>query len=305
MAKDADLADELIEPGSRPFNLPLILSVVVGSWVAWGVLVLCAATMQAPAWIQDRLGGEGLTSAGQFGDLFGGINALATALAFAMVWWTGHMQRIDLQLQRHELRLQRRELSETRAVFRLQIFESTFFQQIALFRQLSASFEPIGYEGTDPWGYSARYARRIMSGEFAMLGGMPSSEEFRAYADREYRERFYNQNEAQLGPYFRIMYHLFKLIDGQPDLEYDEKVKYANLARAQLGSDELDMLALNALSTLSDSFLPLIERYGLLKHVRAGEWSDGLRRAISPTAFMEAKDRSIFWALEPTPISTE
>jgi hypothetical protein len=50
---------------------------------------------------------------GQFGDIFGGVNALFTGLAFAGVIYTILLQRRELELQREELRLNRAELSRS------------------------------------------------------------------------------------------------------------------------------------------------------------------------------------------------
>lgn len=50
---------------------------------------------------------------GQFGDLFGGANALFTGLAFAGVIYTIMLQRTELKLQRLELSSSRLELSRT------------------------------------------------------------------------------------------------------------------------------------------------------------------------------------------------
>ena len=49
--------------------------------------------------------GYQMEARGQFGDLFGGVNALFTGLAFAGVIYTILLQRRELELQREELRL--------------------------------------------------------------------------------------------------------------------------------------------------------------------------------------------------------
>jgi uncharacterized protein HemX len=54
-----------------------------------------------------------LSSRGQFGDLFGGLNALFSALAFGGVVYAILLQRNDLELQREELKLTREELKRT------------------------------------------------------------------------------------------------------------------------------------------------------------------------------------------------
>ena len=51
---------------------------------------------------------------GQFGDLFGSVNALFTGLAFAGLLYTVYLQRQELSLQRTELQLQREEMAASR-----------------------------------------------------------------------------------------------------------------------------------------------------------------------------------------------
>jgi cell shape-determining protein MreC len=51
-----------------------------------------------------------LGSRGQFGDLFGSVNALFSGLAFAGLFWALRVQQEQLALQREELKLQREEL---------------------------------------------------------------------------------------------------------------------------------------------------------------------------------------------------
>lgn len=49
----------------------------------------------------------------QFGEMFGGINALFTGLAFLGVIFTVLLQKEELRLQRKELELTRKELTRT------------------------------------------------------------------------------------------------------------------------------------------------------------------------------------------------
>jgi hypothetical protein len=50
---------------------------------------------------------------GQFGDMFGAVNALFSGLAFAGIIYTIYLQRNELQLQRAELELTRNELARS------------------------------------------------------------------------------------------------------------------------------------------------------------------------------------------------
>ena len=66
---------------------------------------------------------------GQFGDLFGSVNALFSGLAFAGLVYVILLQREDLALQRDELRLQRNEMAASREQLAAQAKA-----QVALFR---------------------------------------------------------------------------------------------------------------------------------------------------------------------------
>lgn len=54
-----------------------------------------------------------LVSRGQFGDMFGGMNALFSGLAFLGVIYAIILQKEELKLQRNELELTRKELKRT------------------------------------------------------------------------------------------------------------------------------------------------------------------------------------------------
>ena len=71
-----------------------------------------------------------LASRGQFGDLFGAVNALFSGLAFVGLFWALRVQQEQLIVQREELKLQREEL-------RLQREEMTASRQ-ELARQVQA-----------------------------------------------------------------------------------------------------------------------------------------------------------------------
>jgi hypothetical protein len=78
------------------------------------------------------------TVRGQFGDMFGMINALFSGLAFAGIIFTIYLQRQELKAQRRELKLARREFKKQSKAFNdqndtlwLQRFETTFFNLLS------------------------------------------------------------------------------------------------------------------------------------------------------------------------------
>lgn len=86
---------------------------------------------------------DSFTERGQFGDMFGAVNALFSGLAFGGIILTILLQKEELRLQRKELTLQRTEMQETRKEFieqnknlRIQRFENTFFNMISIHHEL-------------------------------------------------------------------------------------------------------------------------------------------------------------------------
>jgi hypothetical protein len=79
----------------------------------------------------------------------------------------------------------------------------------------------------------------------------------------------YELAESELGPYFRTLYQIFKWID-RAALTHDQKTDYAKMARAQLSDLELSVIFYDGLTELAVKMKPLIEKYGILKHVNPG-----------------------------------
>jgi hypothetical protein len=82
-------------------RLAIVVSGVFVAWLAALLIGLVAFT----EWEQR----------GQFGDLFGSVNALFSGLAFAGLIYAILLQRQELGLQRRELQLQREEMAASRA----------------------------------------------------------------------------------------------------------------------------------------------------------------------------------------------
>jgi hypothetical protein len=79
----------------------------------WGVLIVSVLTvfiLWSLNWILLLKFGGNDTEKGQFGDMFGSVNALFSGLAFAFLIYTIWLQREELKLQREELKLQREAL---------------------------------------------------------------------------------------------------------------------------------------------------------------------------------------------------
>lgn len=78
----------------------------------FGIVSVVLLWVYLPAYMLTEHNGN-LGDAGSHGDIYGAVNALFTALAFAFLIYTSLMQREELRLQRKDLKLTREELKKT------------------------------------------------------------------------------------------------------------------------------------------------------------------------------------------------
>lgn len=120
-----DTSIQVTSASTRIGKWPIIIFLCV--LLAW-VACLCLGVAFLSGW-EKR---------GQFGDLFGSVNALFSGLAFAALIITIFLQRKELELQRDELRLQREEMEKSRQVLTEQA-RSQMRQNLAAIYQLKAT----------------------------------------------------------------------------------------------------------------------------------------------------------------------
>ncbi|MCB1060084.1 MAG: hypothetical protein KDB65_07625 [Calditrichaeota bacterium] len=223
---------------------------------------------------------------GQFGDMFGVVNALFSGLAFAAFLVALRQQQQELkdsrdvlsaqleelkvsnrtnELQAEQLELQKIELEATRKVFEdqsrtlsKQQFEATFFQMLQLF------FDYIDEIGPDEDVRSTVF-RKYKELVYARLFGvfLETKNVDRSTVLSAYSEHL-GDEESILGPYFRLLYNIMKFVDNS---DVDNKRFYTNILRASLSMDELVLIFLNGAERGEAKFKPLIEKYTLLKHL--------------------------------------
>ncbi len=230
---------------------------------------------------------------GLFGDSFGAVNALVSALAFAGVIVSLYLQRKDLKLQRHDLKLQREELEMTRKemekqteqyevqnkTLRVQRFENTFFQMLSQYQEvvnsLSYSYqrngERITLEGRDIFmnAYESLVVRAIIvkndQPKEIVIPGMK-------YIIQNYGLDGYENSDMPqyFDHYFRLIYRILKFVKSSPLIsDFDEEYQYTSLLRALLSRYELVWLYYNGLSEYGvEKLKPLMERYAMLKNLR-------------------------------------
>ena len=225
---------------------------------------------------------------GQFGDYIGGLlNPLFGLLSFAALLVALVLQSKELHASTKELKASAEALEAQHEVLTKQSFENTYFQMLRKVGEIVSEMEYGNLTGRK----ALESLYEICKRNIVKYGS--STEKVRATYDT-----FYLGQGTAIGHYFRTLYHVFTLIDHAPNKE-DEKVVYANIARAQLSDFELALLFYNCTTGEgAEGFKPLIEKYGLLKHVRVDILADPNDRDnpdfYSPTAFMSANEREIY-----------
>ncbi len=214
-------------------------------------------------WVLGGLVALSRVEPGEFGDMFGAVNALFSGLAFAAIVFTIRQQKEELELQRNELVLTRKEFAEGNRTSKQQTFENTFFQLLRMHYDIVGSMRIsrgsttlVGREcfsdlDNDLWSH---YSECVPAP--AKVG------EQGKYINDAYMN-FFRDNQHLLGHYFRSLYNVIKFVNRSST---EDKRLYTNLVRAQLSSTELKLLFYNCLSDLGrEKFKPLVEEFSLLK----------------------------------------
>ena len=168
---------------------------------------------------------EELHQRGQFGDMFGAVNALFAGLAFAGVIGAIILQRNELRLQREELKLTRKEmrgqneqLMAQDQTLKKQNFENSFFQLLSFHNGIVDSFEiklsRVSIEGRHCFGQFLRVLSRL-------------------YDDQPNKDidivwgKFTDTYQSMVGHYFRHLYNTVKFVDRHVFLqEFEDKEPY-------------------------------------------------------------------------------
>lgn len=203
--------------------------------------------------------------AGQFGDMFGAVNALFSGLAFSGVCYAIVLQRSEIKIARSEIQYTRKILEEQKdhlekqnISIKKQLFENTFFKMLELLIDITdkikverfvTPLQKIELHGKDAFH------------EFLMR--LKSKMSTKVCPFNEYYNDFYRENNAILGHYFRLLFNIMNFIDNS---DIEDKIFYAKIVRAQLSDNEVAVLFYNGLSERGTRFKIFIERYGLLKN---------------------------------------
>lgn len=218
----------------------------------------------------------------EFGDQFGGVNALFSGLAFAGVIYAILLQKEELVLQRFELQQtrevmgeQERQLERQASTMKDQAFEETFFHLVNLHADMVSRMrfgEPgTGNLATDRECLHVAYShfRKCYRQAKEQYKG-ESEQNIIRMAFKEFWEAF----EEHIGYYVRSLLTTSTLSWGK----FRSPTIYSDTVNGQLSGYELALLFYYALSDIGDPQAPrdprsthkaIIQDLGLLEHVPA------------------------------------
>jgi hypothetical protein len=216
---------------------------------------------------------------GQWGDSFGALNALFSAFAFSAVLLT--------------LWVQQRQISEAQRDQHRQRFDETYFKLLGLLRDVRSElrYTPSSYVQPTPQEGAHALAGAASDAKHYLIEKKPLDRDFSAIEiGNIYSSNVHKRSEAGLGPYFRLIYTLLKRIHEDKVLSEEEKITYGNLLRGQLGTPEIELLALNGLTKESKDLRFYLGRFRMLKYMGTGPIRAYVSKHYPPDAFAPRND---------------
>ncbi|WP_165564398.1 putative phage abortive infection protein [Shewanella chilikensis] len=191
---------------------------------------------------------------GTFGDSWGMLTSLFSALAFG-----GLM--ITIWQQQEELGLTRKEMKD-------QQFENMLFKMLEVHANIVADLDLRSKRANNQQTTTGRdcftaFLRRL-TGNYNYYQKKDPSKSDQELVEVAYRY-FWRKNRNNLGHYFRYVYNIFKYIDNS---DREDKKTYTNIVRAQLSDHEVALLYYNCLSEFgSEKFKPMAVEYELFDNM--------------------------------------
>lgn len=283
---DEDLKDEIELKQRYIWIMGIVICLDI--WIVGAVLT----HLWASEYFTDITAGDSRKAL--FGDSFGAVNALVSALAFAGIIITIQLQRRDLRLQRKDLKLQHRELlitndqlkgqkqqlEEQNKTLKIQRFENTFFQMLTQFQEIvnniTYSYKDLAGVPRTVKGREAFYdSFEVALHETKLQDWNPVHIDHKYIGMRDIIKSFgYSGYMDSFTPtyfdhYFRFLYRILKFVETTPLVtKFEEEYEYTCMLRAMLSRYELVWLYYNGLAYGKDKLKPLIERYAMLNNLR-------------------------------------
>ena len=214
---------------------------------------------------------------GQWGDFLGGIlNPILTFLTFVGLIITIAIQQNELKLSREEFSKSAQALEQQSKHIELQGFENTFFKMVELHNNIveNLSYSYAIKSLPDSNSSILKSEEKVIRGIKVFSNILNNLLEFNSKWLRieHYKNKYLEKNNEILGQYFRNLYQILRFINKNKNL-FPKTIKtYSNILRAQLSTNEVIIIFINAIAYLEyyqndKKMIKLLIEYSMLKHL--------------------------------------
>jgi len=232
MIKLKDIFNFTIDNKNTPYKLAGFTLVM---WLLCWILVMLFINSDDHDWAKR----------GQFGDLFGSVNALFSGLAFAGIIYSIMQQQKELELTRKQVELgieeqrnSNEEFKQQNSIMHLQRFDSNFFNMLTLHRQIANTF---GYSseaiGTSTVEVILRdFLNKLRNSEIEFYNKNLNSNYSSLYnvATNIFRD--------SIAVYIQSLCSVFDMVNDNKLIDHNDKVYYFSLLKSQIFLSERRLL---------------------------------------------------------------
>jgi hypothetical protein len=237
-------------------------------WLVWFIgTILIASDIS----LVFALPSMSLDNLSKFGDSFNALTSLFAVLAFSGLLYS-------IKTQQDAIAIQKQAFESQISISRDQEFDNKFFQMLGFVNDIKKQLKEGVYEGSGVFKFLREEIERELkkfysedcNGQKKHLNQKIKyfDEVFNGDFDQEGYEGFNFKYEKTFKYYYLNFFQLIKYVDNNSP---EEKRKfYADIVRTQLSSDELILLAYNAIGVKSfttNKYQKFVEKYALLKHL--------------------------------------
>ncbi|MFW2095712.1 putative phage abortive infection protein [Acinetobacter sp. ULE_I057] len=230
---------------------------------------------------------------GQFGDYVGGLlNPILTFFSFLALLITIVIQNRQLDVSTRELHSTNKTLIENQKVMSeqlltqsLQQFDSTFFAMLKELNNLQIELNTLVTQNNTKLERCFKYVM------------YEDSDNIQDYMEKVLKNR-------EVSRYFMLLYQILRIIDTKVDdniyIKTDKfsiKKMYSNIVRSSISEELMQLLMINALNNIFQSFKDLIEKFNLFEHTSFTVDSQYSLLLINAAQYYDAQafDQSFYW----------
>lgn len=185
---------------------------------------------------------------GHYGDFIGG--AIGTIVSIVLLYYT--------------LRLQRKDSENNILVYKIQQLNNLFFH---FFKQYDDIIKSLNARTEDNEELSGREALHFKLIEMYDQFNVTTSDSVNRKQAISMFLNFFSLSRDFSPIYFRSLFRAFKLLETSDKNLLENTLQLMKMLRAQLSDSELALLRYNCMTKQGSKFIPLVNKFNLLKHL--------------------------------------